>query len=99
VNSRKWSPEYIYGWNMDRWENWWDQSKAFKTPINVNPTPLVHGAEMCAWEQADKTELPSLRQRLAAMSERLWNPEAGRSYQDFSARLNATDAALTKLLQ
>jgi hexosaminidase len=98
VNNRKWPPEYIYGWNMDRWENWWDQSKAFKHPITVAPTPLVLGAEMCAWEQAEKTEVPSLRQRLPAMSERLWNPDAGRSFQDFSVRLLATDASLTKLL-
>jgi hexosaminidase len=99
VNNRKWPPEYIYGWNMDRWENWWDRSKAFKHPITVAPTPLVLGAEMCAWEQAEQTEVPSLRQRLPAMSERLWNPDAGRNYQDFATRLNATDASLTKLLQ
>jgi hexosaminidase len=98
VNNRNWTPEYIYGWNMYRWENWWDASKAFKHPITVDPTPLVLGAEMCAWEQAEKTEVPSLRQRLPAMSERLWNPGDGRDYQDFAARLNTTDASLTKLL-
>jgi hexosaminidase len=54
---------------------------------------------MCAWEQGEKTELPSLRKRLPAMSERIWNPDAGRNYRDFAARLNATDAALSKLLK
>jgi hexosaminidase len=99
VNQRNWSPEYIYGWNMYRWENWWDQSKAFKNPITVAPTKMVLGAEICAWEQPEKAEIPSLRLRLAALSERLWNPDAGRDYKDFADRLSSSlDPMLSKVL-
>jgi len=99
VNQRNWSPEYIYGWNMYRWESWWEQSKAYGKPITIAPTPQLLGAQLCAWEQAEEIEVPSLRRRLPAMSERLWNPDANRSYQDFAARLDVTDASLAKLLQ
>ena len=98
VNARNWSPEYIYGWNMYRWENWWDASKAFKTPITVAPTPLVLGAQLCAWEQSEDRELPSLRERVPALSERLWNPDLGQAYKDFADRLSFLDPMLTKLL-
>jgi hexosaminidase len=98
VNGRNWTPKYIYGWNLYRWENWWDKSQAFPNGINVPPTPLVLGAQMCAWEQADSTELPSLRQRLAAMSERTWNTDAGKDWTNFSDRLAVTDRRLDSLL-
>ena len=98
VNQRNWSPEYIYNWNMYRWENWWDASRAFKKPIEVAPDKLVLGAEMCTWEQGKSIELPSVRRRLAAMSERLWSPDAKRTYEDFAARMEATDASLSRVL-
>ena len=98
TNSKAWSPEAIYKWNVHRWENWWDQSKAFPNGIDVAPTPLVLGAQMCAWEQPESAELPSVRERLASMSERTWNPAAGRAYADFAGRLRATDAKLSRLL-
>ncbi len=98
VGKRNWTPEYIYGWNLYRWENWWNKSLAYGKPIEVSPTNLVLGAQMCAWEQGEKEELPSLRQRVAAMSERIWNPAAVSDFTRFAARLQATDAALDKLL-
>jgi len=98
VGKRNWSPEYIYGWNMYRWESWWKQSRAYGKPIEVSPTNLVLGAQMCAWEQKEEVELPSLRQRVATMSERIWNPGAVNDFKQFSLRLQATDAALDKLL-
>ena len=98
VNQRNWPPEKILLWNMYRWENWWDQSKAYPNGIDVRQTPLVIGAQMCAWEQPAKAEIPSLRRRLAAMSERVWDHRTQRTFADFSARLDGADAQLTKLL-
>lgn len=99
VGRRAWSPEHIYGWNMYRWESCWKKSAAYGKGIDVEPTRQVLGAQMCAWEQPDQVEIPSLRRRLPAMSERIWNPDAKRDFKDFAARLSATDASLTKLLQ
>ena len=96
---RRWSPEYIYGWNHYRWESCWDVSAAFKNPIVVRPTPDVLGAQLCSWEQGEGGELPSLRDRLPAMSERIWNPTAGKKFADFARRFKATDAALEQLLK
>jgi hexosaminidase len=84
---------------MYRWESWWEHSKAYGKPITVEPTQLVLGAQLCAWEQGEDIEVSTIRRRLPAMSERLWSPDANRSYQDFAARLDLTDAALTRLLQ
>ena len=92
-----WSLEYIYNWNLYRWKNWWEKSKAFHG-INIKPTKKVIGAQMCAWEVFGKNVFRLCRKRLPAMSERIWNPEANRSFIDFSKRLSVTDAKLTDLL-
>lgn len=97
VNGIQCSPENIYGWNLYRfgrfqpvWEDvYW---------ITVPPTPQVIGAQMCAWEQQDQIEIPTLRSRLPAMSERIWNPDAGKTYVDFSNRFVSTDLLLSKLI-
>ncbi|MCE5277139.1 MAG: family 20 glycosylhydrolase [Planctomycetaceae bacterium] len=98
VNDRNWTPEHIYGWNMYRWEHWYKISPAFEKPIQVPPTDQIVGAQMCAWEQPDELELPSLRHRVPAMAERLWNPQAARTFADFESRLKDIDAKLDKLL-
>lgn len=95
----KWTPEEIYGWNMYRWEHWWEKSSAYPNGIDVPPTPRIIGAQMCSWEQAADAEIPSLRERLPAASERIWAPKAGRTFADFSGRLKATDAKLDALLK
>ena len=50
---------------------------------------------MCTWEQPESREMPSLRQRLPAMMERIWQPSikngaaaAGKPFDDFDRRLN-----------
>ncbi len=99
VNGRNWPPEHIYGWNLYRWESCWENSKAYGKPIVVKPNCLVLGAQMCAWEQPENVELPSLRPRVPAMSERIWNPDAGRSFADFDQRFRVCDRLLDKLIQ
>ena len=96
VNDNCRPPAEIYAWNLF-------QFKPFGVPaadqgLSVPPTNAVLGTQMCAWEQPEARELPSLRQRLAAMSERIWNPDAGRTFVDFDGRLRATDAALSLLV-
>ncbi|MEO1449209.1 MAG: family 20 glycosylhydrolase [Bacteroidota bacterium] len=97
VNQKKWSPETIYSWNMWRWENWWSKAPSF-TPIQVKKSPLVIGAQMCAWEQAATSEIPSLRKRLPVMAERIWNTEERLPYADFMKRLEAQDQRLSLLI-
>jgi N-acetyl-beta-hexosaminidase len=56
------------------------------------------GAGMATWEMRDADQLPALRRRLAALSERIWNPRSTRSYADFSRRVDVQDDRLTALL-
>ena len=65
----------------------------------VPPNGKVFGAQMCAWEQPEKAEVPSLRLRLPAMAERIWNPDAAQEYAEFARRLDATDALLERLIR
>lgn len=94
VNNINWSPAEIYRWNMylfgsDSFSNIFTQA---------SPNDLMLGASLSSWEQPQSLELESLRQRLAAMAERTWNPYAGLSFADFDSRLAYTDGMLTDLV-
>lgn len=100
VNHKKWPVQYIYErWNLYRWENWVPQMPSF-TPIQLDSTPQVIGAMMCAWEQPQHVELPSLRRRLPALGERLWNGGVApqRPFAWFDRTLDRTDSLLQVVL-
>ena len=97
VNKKKWEPKTIYNWNMWRWENWFPKAPSF-TPIQVEEHPLIVGAQMCAWEQPEKVEFPSLRMRLPALNERIWNTEKQVPYEVFIQKLDETDKKLSLLV-
>jgi len=92
-----WPPGSIYRWNPWRWQTPWERSPAYRQPIQVAPTPSMWGAQLCSWGQRDAEELPSLRERLAALSERAWAPDRTDAV-DFFARLENTDLKLSRFL-
>ncbi|WP_256756859.1 family 20 glycosylhydrolase [Cohnella sp. WQ 127256] len=93
-----WSPEHIYGWNVRRWEHWWEKSKAHLTPIQLDEDANLIGAQFCSWENEEKNEIESLHLRLPAMAERVWNTEHKIEWADFSSRLNLLDRKLMQIL-
>ena len=99
VNEKKWDPEYIYGWNLYRWENWVPRMPSF-TPIQLAPSPRVIGASMSSWAQPQHLVLHTLRKRLPAMSERAWSrslaPE--RPLDWFLAAVARTDSGLQEII-
>lgn len=96
VNRKKFAPETIYGWNISRWENWFPKAPSFN-PIQVEHSPLIIGAQMCAWEQGETVEFKSLRRRLPIMNERIWNTDKKETFGNFLKLLEATDTRLSKL--
>jgi hexosaminidase len=95
---RKWSPEKIYEWNMWQWENWYHKSPASIKPIQLDKSTRVIGAQMCAWEQTDEAEIPSLRRRIPTFSERVWNTEQKLSFNPFYEILDGVDSKLSFLV-
>lgn len=94
----RWSPEYIYGWNMYRWENHWVSAPSY-CPMQLEPSDKVIGGQMCAWEIKEEMGVPALRPRLPAAMERFWTRERNRTYADFHARWKRTDTVLQKLIR
>ena len=96
VNRKKFAPETIYDWNVWRWENWFPRAPSF-VPIQLDNTPMIIGAQMCAWEQPQASEFRSLRKRLPVMMERIWTTAERQTFEAFMARLEMTDQVLSKL--
>ncbi|MCY3020833.1 MAG: family 20 glycosylhydrolase [Planctomycetota bacterium] len=89
-------PAEIYAWQLRQFKPF--GAKPADQGVIVPPAGEVFGAEMCAWEQPEVLELPNERLRLPAMSERIWNPAAGKTCKDFERRLAATDRLLDLLV-
>lgn len=98
VNQKKWEPRTIYNWNLWRWENWWPKAPSH-TPIQLEQTPLIIGAQMCAWEQKGEVAIPSLRKRVPTFLERIWNTAEAISYEQFILQLAQTDKRLSLLIK
>jgi len=102
-----WSPLYvvgdlrkpvssIYDWNPSIFGQYSGECLEYASQtVNAN---AVTGTQLTTFEQEEDMEMMSTRRRLAAMSERSWNPGLETTYQNFLARLNATDALLDTLL-
>ncbi|HLK60939.1 MAG TPA: family 20 glycosylhydrolase, partial [Chthonomonadaceae bacterium] len=65
----------------------------------LTETENLKGAQLCSWENSEAIEIQSLRDRLALVAERVWNPQAGGDFAAFQSRLAHTDALLEKLVQ
>jgi hexosaminidase len=99
TRKHSWTPEQVHAWHPRRWENWSKTSKAFATPITIEQTPLLLGAEMCSWSQEAAVEIPRLRARIAAFVDTTWNKEKKRTFGAFSEALAVQDAKLELILQ
>lgn len=95
---RRWNTEYIYHWNIWRWENFWEITPAYKAPIQLAETSPVVGGQMCSWEMSEAMELSGVRPRLPALSENIWNPKAQKDYAYFARRLQHTDSVFAEMV-
>ena len=87
----------IFDWNIEKFGAFTKDFSA--TPWRQLPaSDRLSGSQVCSWEQPQAVELGNLRWPLAAMAERVWNPQAGKSWPDFQHRLAATDALLERLV-
>ncbi len=97
VNNKKWEPKTIYKWNMWLWQNWWSKAPS-SVPIQINESPLVIGAQMCTWDQPEILEIPSLRKRLPAFIERIWNTKERIAFGQFMIQLEQSDKLFSILI-
>ena len=71
----EWDEYDILKWNIYAWQNFWKESAAYVSPINISPTSQVLGGQLCAWEDDFNGEMRCIKTHLAALSERTWTVE------------------------
>ncbi len=97
VPTASWSAEHILGWNIWRWEHWWDQSQAFPNGIEVPETKQVIGAQVCSWGMESQNEMEALLPRVAALAERTWHTTRPVSTEDWMARWDRHNSRIKQL--
>ena len=93
VRDNKKSLEFLFDWALPKFGR--ENSTNYTTLTN---TTRLLGTQLCSWENSEAIEIQSLRDRLALVAERAWNPRAGGTFAEFKARLAHTDALLEKLV-
>ena len=96
VGQNKRPAEEIFAWNYFQFKPF--AAKAQDAGTVLPASKSVIGAMMCTWEQAQELELPSLRERVPAMAERIWNPDTGSDFTAYVARFKSTDAIVENLV-
>ena len=95
----RWGVNEILNWNVYNWQHWWSGSKATDNPINVEPTDMVLGAQISAWECTYEEDIGRILESLSTMSERLWNLECSHTVDSFILRMNVTLHRVARLIQ
>ena len=93
VRDNKRSLDFLFNWELPKFGR---EGSDTYTPLQ-DATRLM-GVQLCSWENSEAIEIQSLRDRLALVGERAWNPQAGGDFAAFKARLSHTDAILEKLV-
>jgi hexosaminidase len=87
--------EFLFKWQVPMFGQGHLGNDNFTT---LKETDMILGAQLCSWENSEAIEIQSMRDRLALVAERGWNPQAGGTFAEFQARLAQTDARLDKLV-
>jgi hypothetical protein len=93
VRDNKKSLEFLFDWALPKFGR--EGSTRYTQLTN---TAGLMGTQLCSWENSENIEIQSMRDRLALVAERAWNPQAGGTFVEFKSRLAHTDALLEKLV-
>lgn len=95
----QWGIPEILEWNVYNWQHWYEHSKAYNNPINVEPTDQVIGAMLCLWESTFEEEITRGINNLTAMSERVWNVTGKVTSSEFFAKTRYTVHRIARYIQ
>lgn len=87
--------EFLFDWQVPMFGRGHLGNDSFTT---LEKSDAILGAQLCSWENPENIEIQSMRDRLALVGEKTWNPAAGGSLGGFKQRLAHTDALLEKLV-
>ena len=94
----RWGVDEILSWNIYNWQHWWSKSKATASPINVEPTDRVLGAQISAWECTYEEDIGRILETLSTLSERTWNVKRLHTTDEFILRMNVTLHRVARLI-
>ncbi|MGV3618844.1 MAG: family 20 glycosylhydrolase [Fimbriimonas sp.] len=97
VNRHVWPMRKVYEWDVTRFGK---HTTVYPTAVwfDLPSTKGIVGAQVCAWEAPETLAIQNFRGVVPAMAERVWNPGAGRPFEDFKTRHESVDARLDRLI-
>lgn len=95
VRSDKRPMDFLFDWKVPMFGQGHLGNDTYTT---LEDTQQILGTQLCSWENSESIEIQSLRDRLALVGEKSWNPTAGGSLEDFKTRYHHTDAIVDKIV-
>jgi len=90
--------EQIYDWNKQEFNVYYGNvTPTSEIDVSDAYADMILGGQLTAWENTEAVLVDALRERLGAMSEKLWTPDCQWTYDDFYSRLLSTDGMLDSL--
>lgn len=110
---RRWPAELIYSWDKDSFMHWQpgipiyedrgpsdpDKTDSTWKASYIGRSELVIGGQLLFWEHSEKILMPDLLERIAAFSDRLWNPSPQRGWPEFDKVRQSTNRLAKTLVQ
>lgn len=87
-------PESVYEWNVGMARHPRNDGPTYTAPPE---SPGIKGAQLTIWEETYESVLPDLRLRAAAFTERVWNPESGKTFAALMEQRETIDALLQSI--
>lgn len=108
--SRMWSQkEIVKGWDIYRWQHWFEKSPASKKDIEVEKTSPVLGGQLCCWmdvfsnhpssEEGWREASELIFERLPALAEKTWNIESEISMDVFNVKYERAKNIINKIIR
>ncbi len=113
VNPEKmWPTEKILDWEKNRWENWWENSLAYKSPIVTDKDPAILGGQLCVWgdkmqpingyaprHDMLREEFSNLQNRLPALAEKTWTSYHTVDKEEFVSDMNCLNNIFGRMVK
>ncbi len=95
TQNRVTSQEKAFAWNYRKFDHW---KNSIPTIQLADDQPVI-GAQICFWEHKHELVMPLLSELMPVISQRIWNPAGGETFEDFKQVLTPVQEGIKNVIE